>query len=184
MSLSNGEIGSTFAHFAFKAIDKIEALALSASPFVNRTGGVRFLSAAAQTLKLLYDADVFSEEAVIAWGQAKEAAVKLDPDIDVRFLEKAAQQVNMADRRNPNCEAVRRWPWGRWLDCRPSCRSPALIARRRQPLRDRPSGRLIDEEAARIEDLLPGLQAAASKLLRRGKARRGWRRWRRGALST
>merc|ERR1712216_314734 len=46
-----------------KAIDKIEALALSASPFVNRTGGVRFLSAAAQTLKLLYDAGVFSEEA-------------------------------------------------------------------------------------------------------------------------
>ena len=70
-----------------------------------------------------------------------------------RFRAKAAQQVNMADRRNPNCEAVRRWPWGRWLDCRPSCRSPALIARRRQPLRDRPSGRLIDEEAARMMSL-------------------------------
>jgi hypothetical protein len=72
-----------------KTIEKIEALALSASPFVNRTGGVRFLGAAAQTLKLLYDADVLSEEAVVAWGQAKGAAAKLDPDLDVRFLEKA-----------------------------------------------------------------------------------------------
>ena len=71
-----------------KAIDKVEALALSASPFVNRTGGVRFLGAAAKTLKLLYDADVLSEEAVIAWGQAKGAAANLDPDLDVRFLEK------------------------------------------------------------------------------------------------
>lgn len=56
---------------------------------MNRTGGVRFLGAAAQTLKLLYDADVLSEEAVVAWGQAKGAAAKLDPDLDVRFLEKA-----------------------------------------------------------------------------------------------
>jgi hypothetical protein len=87
-----------------KAIDKIEALALSASPFVNRTGGVRFLSAAAQTLKLLYDADVFSEEAVIAWGQAKEAAVKLDPDIDVRFLEKAKPFINWLEEESESEE--------------------------------------------------------------------------------
>ena len=73
---------------------------MSASPFVNRTGGVRFLSAAAQTLKLLYDADVFSEEAVIAWGQAKEAAVKLDPDIDVRFLEKAKPFINWLEEES------------------------------------------------------------------------------------
>ena len=33
--------------------------------------------------------DVLSEEAVIAWGQAKEAAAALDPDMDARFLEKA-----------------------------------------------------------------------------------------------
>ena len=66
------------------AINKVEALALSASPFVKRTGGVRYLGAAAKTLQVLYDADVFSEEAVIAWGQQKEAALSLDPDMDAR----------------------------------------------------------------------------------------------------
>jgi len=72
-----------------KAIEKMEALALSASPFVKRTGGVRYLGAAGLALKVLYDEDVLSEEAVIAWGQAKEAAAALDPDMDARFLEKA-----------------------------------------------------------------------------------------------
>ena len=71
------------------AIGKVEKLALSASPFVNRTGGVRFLGAAGQTLKLLYDADIITEEAVIAWGQQKVAAAALDPEMDMRFYEKA-----------------------------------------------------------------------------------------------
>ena len=71
------------------AINKVEALALSASPFVKRTGGVRYLGAAAKTLQVLYDADVLSEEAVIAWGQQKQAALSLDPDMDARFFEKA-----------------------------------------------------------------------------------------------
>jgi hypothetical protein len=38
------------------------------------TGGVRFLGAAGTTLKLLYDMDLISEEAVVAWKLQKEAA--------------------------------------------------------------------------------------------------------------
>lgn len=86
------------------AINKIEALALSAAPFMKRTGGVRFLSAGAQTLKLLYDADVLSEEAVISWGQAKEAALLHDPDMDVRFLEKVRPFINWLEEESESEE--------------------------------------------------------------------------------
>ena len=86
------------------AINKIEALALSAAPFVKRTGGVRFLSAGAQTLKLLYDADVLSEEAVIAWGQAKDAALLHDPDMDVRFLEKVRPFIDWLEEESESEE--------------------------------------------------------------------------------
>eukprot|EP00740_Mantoniella_antarctica_P007980 CAMPEP_0181363940 /NCGR_PEP_ID=MMETSP1106-20121128/9065_1 /TAXON_ID=81844 /ORGANISM="Mantoniella antarctica, Strain SL-175" /LENGTH=1005 /DNA_ID=CAMNT_0023478509 /DNA_START=163 /DNA_END=3180 /DNA_ORIENTATION=+ len=72
------------------AINKIEKLALSASPFVNRTGGVRYLGAAGQTLKLMYDMDIITEEAVTAWGQQRTAPAGLEgPDLDARFYEKA-----------------------------------------------------------------------------------------------
>ena len=71
------------------AIEKVEALALSASPFVNRTGGVRFLGCAGQTLKVLFDEDILSEEAIFAWRQKKTNAVAIEPDADARFLEKA-----------------------------------------------------------------------------------------------
>jgi len=70
------------------ALNKIEALALSASPFVGRTGGVRFLGAAGQTLKLLYDMDIISEEAFLAWSQQRRAAAAMESDSDVRFIEK------------------------------------------------------------------------------------------------
>ena len=86
------------------AINKVEALALSASPFVKRTGGVRYLGAAAKTLQVLYDADVFSEEAVIAWGQQKEAALSLDPDMDARFFEKAKPFINWLEEASSSEE--------------------------------------------------------------------------------
>lgn len=87
------------------AINKLEKLALSACPFVNRTGGVRFLGAAAQTLKLLYDMDIISEDAVIAWGQQKNAAMVLDPDQqDSRFYEKAKPFITWLDEASSSEE--------------------------------------------------------------------------------
>ena len=82
------------SNFAFsltsRRYNKVEALALSASPFSGRTGGVRFLGAAGTTLKLLYDMDLISEEAILAWKQQKEAAAAaVASDADVRFHEKA-----------------------------------------------------------------------------------------------
>jgi hypothetical protein len=50
---------------------------------------VRFLGAAGQTLKLMYDMDIISEEAVMAWGQQKSAAVAEESELDTRFYEKA-----------------------------------------------------------------------------------------------
>jgi hypothetical protein len=50
---------------------------------------VRFLGCAGQTLKVLFDEDILSEEAIFAWRQKKTNAVAIEPDADARFLEKA-----------------------------------------------------------------------------------------------
>ena len=80
-----------------KAIEKMEALTLSASLVAD--GGVRYLGAAGLALKVLYDEDALSEEAVIAWGQAQEAAAALDPDMDARFLGRRRNLSSSGSRR-------------------------------------------------------------------------------------
>ena len=72
-----------------RAVSAIEALSLSANPFASRTGGARVLGIAAQVLKMLYDADILSEEALFAWANAKRKELLAESDGDARFFGKA-----------------------------------------------------------------------------------------------
>ena len=72
-----------------RAVSAIEALSLSANPFAGRTGGARVLGIAAQVLKMLYDADILSEEALFAWANAKRKELLAESDGDARFFGKA-----------------------------------------------------------------------------------------------
>ena len=72
-----------------RAVSAIEALSLSANPFAGRTGGARVLGIAAQVLKMLYDADIISEEALFAWANAKRKELLAESDGDARFFGKA-----------------------------------------------------------------------------------------------
>ena len=72
-----------------RVVSAIEALSLSANPFAGRTGGARVLGIAAQVLKMLYDADIISEEALFAWANAKRKELLAESDGDARFFGKA-----------------------------------------------------------------------------------------------
>ena len=72
-----------------RAVSAIEALSLSANLFASRTGGARVLGIAAQVLKMLYDADILSEEARFAWANAKRKELLAESDGDARFFGKA-----------------------------------------------------------------------------------------------
>jgi len=71
-----------------RAVNAIEALSLSAIPFTNRTGGARVLGIAAQVLKMLYDLDVFAEEALFSWANGKRKELLAESDGDARFFSK------------------------------------------------------------------------------------------------
>ena len=72
-----------------RAVNAIEALCLSAIPFTNRTGGARVLGISAQVLKMLYDLDVFAEEALFSWANGKRKELLAESDGDARFFSKA-----------------------------------------------------------------------------------------------
>jgi len=71
-----------------RAIQAIEALAHSANPFINRTGGARVLGVAAQLLKMLYDLDILSEDALFSWANARRKELLATSDGDSRFFTK------------------------------------------------------------------------------------------------
>ena len=71
-----------------RAVNGLEAIALSAQPFVGRTGGARVLGIAAKVLKMMYDLDILAEEALFAWANAKRKELLAETDGDARFFAK------------------------------------------------------------------------------------------------